>query len=110
MEVDREIITGITLSYIHLNLATLVCLMNKRKRVRRCGVRPINKKRKTQGFFMTLVRTMKTGELDGEQFFKYTRMTKNQFSYLLHLAGPSLQKNEKKFHIPPEHRLMITIQ
>ncbi|KAG5863069.1 hypothetical protein JTB14_030659 [Gonioctena quinquepunctata] len=43
-----------------------------------------SKQKKNEDFFPTLIKTMKKEELDEEQFFKITRMTNNQFWYLLH--------------------------
>ncbi|KAJ8982403.1 hypothetical protein NQ317_017205 [Molorchus minor] len=46
---------------------------------------------------------------DHESFFKYTRMTPTQFTCLLRLVGPYLQKDKTKNPISPEQRLRITI-
>lgn len=85
-------------------------ILRRRQRIRRFGVRPMNRSKDREGFYATLIRDMREKEWDEEQFFKYTRMTKKQFSYLLELVGPSLRKNIKKRHICPEERLILTLQ
>uniref|UniRef100_A0A6P7FIS9 Protein ANTAGONIST OF LIKE HETEROCHROMATIN PROTEIN 1-like n=1 Tax=Diabrotica virgifera virgifera TaxID=50390 RepID=A0A6P7FIS9_DIAVI len=52
---------------------------------------------------------MKGLEWDAEQFFKYTRMTKTKFYYLLRIPRPYLQRNRKKGYLTPEHRLVLVL-
>lgn len=82
----------------------------KHKRHRRFGVRPMNKNRDREGFFVTLIQDMRTKEKDHEMFFRYTRMTPHLFDYLLQLVEPYLKKDATKYHISPSQRLMITVQ
>lgn len=59
-----------------MHICGVTAILHKsRKRNRRFGVRPINRKRKTEGLYATLVRDMLKLEWDQDQFFKYTGMT-----------------------------------
>ncbi|KAJ8968389.1 hypothetical protein NQ317_002436 [Molorchus minor] len=88
-------------------LLTSLTLLMKKKRFRRYAVRPINRQRRAKGIFNNLLYSMV--QKDHESFFKYTRMTPTQFTCLLRLVGPYLQKDKTKNPISPEQRLMITI-
>lgn len=98
------------LAYSFLTLVTnVVAVANTRqKRHRRWGIRPINRKKESEGLFKTLFKDM--WELDDEQFFKYTRMTQNQFKEILTLVEKEIQKDRTKRHITPKERLLITLQ
>lgn len=100
------------LSFFCLSLAASVVSLaraqNSRKRFRRWKVRPINQKRRKEGLFATLIRDMMKS--DEMQFFKYTRMTVNQFNHLLELIKSDIQKDHKKSHISPTERLILTLQ
>ncbi|KAJ8913796.1 hypothetical protein NQ315_002702 [Exocentrus adspersus] len=68
--------------YLFLLLISSAFLLTK-KRLRRYGVRPINRARKQKGMFANLCTTML--KEDHEMFFKYTRMNPNMFLHLLGL-------------------------
>lgn len=95
------------LSFIFLSLAASVVSLaqaqNSRKRFRRWKVRPINQKRRKEGLFATLIRDMMKS--DEMQFFKYTRMTVNQFNHLHELIKSDIQKDHKKVTFLPENDL-----
>ena len=49
-------------------------------------------------------------ESDEEQFFKFTRMTVNQFNKLLGIVSPYLERKwVRSDQIYPEERLLITL-
>ncbi|XP_030763193.1 protein ALP1-like [Sitophilus oryzae] len=48
-------------------------------------------------------------EWDEQQFTKYTRMSKDQFSYLHKLVKPYLKRDPKKRHVSSEQRLIMTL-
>lgn len=95
------------LSFFCLSLAASVVSLararNSRKRFRRWKVRPINQKRRKEGLFATLIRDMMKS--DEMQFFKYTRMTVNQFNHLLELIKSDIQKDHKKVTFLPQNDL-----
>lgn len=98
--------------YLFLTMSTCAaCIMSaKPVRKRRFGVRPMNRKRNSEGLFVTLIKDMINLEWDEEQFCRYTRMTKAQFSHLHKLIFPIIKKCRKKFHINTEQRLLMTLQ
>ncbi|KAJ8926233.1 hypothetical protein NQ314_021421 [Rhamnusium bicolor] len=101
-------------AYCELILASVaVCVINYRsrriRRNRRYKVRPMNRQRRNEGQYYTLVKKMLTVEVDYEQYFKYTRMTPNMFRYLLELVGPKLQKDKRGGSLSPDHRLLMTL-
>ncbi|XP_030762705.1 protein ALP1-like isoform X2 [Sitophilus oryzae] len=106
-----KVIKVVNLAYLFLTLAgsvaTLAEVHANRRRHRRWGIRPINKKKESEGLFSTLFKDM--WKFDAEQFFKYTRMTQNQFKELLALIGKDIQKDKKRRHISPQERLLITL-
>lgn len=76
-------------------VATASRIISIKKRNRRFAVRPTNRLRNEKGFFNTLIQDMLKKE-EEDQFFKYTRMTKNQFIYLHKLIEPFLKRDLKK--------------
>ncbi|KAJ8971548.1 hypothetical protein NQ317_003202 [Molorchus minor] len=78
-------------------------------RVRRFKTRPMNRNRKTEGQYHSLVNSMLHKELDYEQYFKFMRMSPGVFNYLLDLVGPHLQKDRRGDSLSPGHRLAMTI-
>lgn len=104
---QRKQLQTLGITYFLLSFTTNVIAIAKlkktRRRRRRWGVRPINKNRNNDGLYATLIKDM--WQYDEEEFFGYTRMTKNQFKCLVQLMSLDLQKNKKKVHIRPEQRL-----
>jgi len=83
-------------------------IKRKRKRYnRRWWVRPMLRDRESLGHFHNLFQFMKNN--DDEQFFKYTRMTVQQFEKLLHIVKSKLMKHSHRKPLSPEHRLAITL-
>ncbi|KAF5281755.1 hypothetical protein FQR65_LT14550 [Abscondita terminalis] len=98
--------TIIAVSSVIIASALAITALNK-KRHRRYAVRPMNRRRDEYGHYSTLVRFMKDN--DHEQFFKYCRMSPAMYDHLLALMSPHLQKDVKKMHLSPGHRLTITL-
>lgn len=96
--------------FLYFSCCVAVVLHEKLKRQRRFGVRPMNRKRNSEGLFATLIRDMLKLEWDEEQFHKYSRMSKRQFLNLHKLVAPYLQKDKKRLHIAPAQRLIMTLQ
>lgn len=72
-------------------------------------VHPINQKRPEQGDGIQLYDEMR--QLSGEEFFNYTRMTFNQFDYLLEVLYPTLNKIKTRPDvIPPHARLFLVLR
>lgn len=81
----------------------------KKTLVRRYGCRPLNRERFIKGFYKSYFLKMKS--IDPEQFFKYCRMTSQQFDVLLEKVEPLLQKEKRALvGISVEQRLAITLQ
>lgn len=74
----------------------------------RWWVRPINVDRCAKGAFRNLFDEIKN--TDGEMFFKYTRMTPDQFDTLLALVRPKLLKRSRRKPLSPGLRLAMTIK
>ena len=89
---------------------TLCCylLVHKPFKQRVYKTRPINRNRKTHGFFQTYFIPMKIK--DEQQFFKYTRLSVCSFKKLLDMVNPHLQKRKLPDSISSEERLAITLQ
>lgn len=77
------------------------------KRRRRWWVRPINLDRDRFGYFERMFKKMK--DLDEEEFFAQTRMTKEVYNLLLSLIEGDLQKRSIRQPIKPECRLALTL-
>lgn len=76
---------------------------------RRWWVRPINKKRKEQGFADQLVQEMRLN--DDESFFNFTRLTMSSFDELLQLVAPILIKEPTRPDILlPHTQLLLTLR
>ncbi|KAG5889263.1 hypothetical protein JTB14_025523 [Gonioctena quinquepunctata] len=69
----------------------------------------MNRNREHNGFFAAVLKDMGTLEADSDQHFEFMRMSKEMYDHSLQLLGPSLQKNRKKYHLTPDHRLAMTI-
>jgi len=98
---------------VFLTLATITATalnLKGKKRIRRYKVRPINRQRRKEGLFATVLKDMVNMETDHTQFFKYTRMSPAQFGHLLKLVKPIIQKDESKNPISPAERLVMTLQ
>ena len=89
----------------------LLCVVGlhayKKRQNRRWWIRPVNQQRKKFGFYSVLVNIMRTK--DQEEFFKFTRMSLNQFKNLHSLVDQQLTKNETRKVISSEERLLITL-
>lgn len=111
MKTNKQKMQVLILSYLFLSLATFTVAVITKQRIRKkrqWKVRPINRNRIKEGVFSTLVKDMIMS--DEEQFFKYTRMTINQFNHLHELIKLDIQKDKKKSHISAKERLIITLQ
>lgn len=88
------------------NLKKLKELKQKHKRKRSCSVREINRTRNIHGYYKVTFVKMK--EVDPDQFFIHTRMSKDIFDMLLGLVRPQLETSEK-VRINTECRLALTL-
>lgn len=90
-----------------LMIALIVVVLRKRRtrQRRQFRIRPLNLNRRSQSQFVYFQR-MK--ESDEKQFFKYTRMSVNQFDSLLEKGTPIIGKRGISLGIIPE--LAITLQ
>lgn len=75
---------------------------------RRWWVSPINQRRDEQGDYNNLIREMRSSHPD--LFFSYTRMTFEQYDYLLELVTPILTKFSNRTPLPPAIRLLVTLR
>lgn len=75
---------------------------------RRWWVHPINQSRKIYGDLYSLIADMR--QHDPEMFFSYTRMSMEQFDWLLDLVGPSLTKFSRREPLPEALRLLVTLR
>lgn len=75
---------------------------------RRWWVHPINQKRKIHGDYYSLIVEMR--QHDPEMFFSYTRMSIEQFDWLLNLVGPYLTKFSRREPLPEALRLLVTLR
>lgn len=93
-----------------LGLAAALCQQKeKKRRVRRFYVRPINSSRLVNGQYHTLIQEMVS--IDEESYFNYFRMTKEQFAVLLDKIGPNLlHALTHKTPISPAERLALTLR
>lgn len=97
-----------------LLLTTLIVQINKclqkDKKKRAFRVRNLFLNRKRQGAFDNLLEEMRLG--DPDKYTNYLRMTSDQFSHLLQIVGPYLQKDDR-FRtdvLSPAERLCLTIR
>lgn len=74
---------------------------------RRWWVRPLLRNREKRSQYYNLFQYIK--EKDDEQFFKFTRMTVNQFEKLLDLVKDRLIKISPRKPLSPEFRLVMTL-
>ena len=83
-------------------------VMKKKRRRRRWWVHPIHQLREERGTYSNLVNELR---FDGEMFFKYFRMTREQFTQLLHYVEKDLTKTHiSREVICPRQRLAVTIR
>ena len=75
---------------------------------RRWWIRPLLLLRGAAGQYEQHFRHMRDN--DPEMFFKYTRLTVEQFDLLLQLVGPSLEKCSIRTALSPEFRLLVTLR
>ncbi|KAG0419840.1 hypothetical protein HPB47_003834 [Ixodes persulcatus] len=82
----------------------------RRRHPSREWVRFLLRSRETFGEYHHLVRDMRLD--DGQDFYRYFRMTRQRFDHLLSLVGPHLQKKTTFWRKPisPEERLALTIR
>lgn len=107
MDLSTEEIVAIFGVLCILKLKMHLDQKRKPRKVRRFKVRPLNRRRDEIGQYAYLVKFMKSN--DHDQFFKYTRLTVNQYESLLQLVAPRLQKNENRHPLSPGHRLTMTL-
>lgn len=74
---------------------------------RRWWVRPVNRKKNAQGFYVNLVKELKT--TDHEEFFSLFRMWPEHFNILVNLVQPYLIKRSIRTPLPTELRLAVTL-
>lgn len=85
----------------------LQLIANKKIKTRRWWVKPINKKKKEQGFVCNLFCEMTM--TDHEEFFAYTRFWPEQYNFLLKLVTPYLKKRSFRKPLAPNAQLDITL-
>ncbi|KAG0437393.1 hypothetical protein HPB47_017465 [Ixodes persulcatus] len=88
----------------------LMLLYLRRRHPSREWVRFLLRSRETFCEYHHLVRDMRLD--DGQDFYRYFRMTRQRFDHLLSLVGPHLQKKTTFWRKPisPEERLALTIR
>ncbi|KAK5644198.1 hypothetical protein RI129_008043 [Pyrocoelia pectoralis] len=74
---------------------------------RRWWVRPANRSRNKDGYFINNYLQLK--EIDPEDFFKHTRMTRNLYNRIINLLEPELTKHSIRKPISFECRLALTL-
>lgn len=79
---------------------------NRKKNIRRFSVRPINRDRKTLGYFTTVFQPLKK---DPQQFFIHTRMRPETFIQLFDLCKSKLIKTSLREPLSPEFRLALCL-
>ena len=72
-------------------------------------VHPINKERHLKGEYFTLYPELREYP---EKFFRWFRMSIEQFDFLLQELTPSLQKQNNNYRasVSPEERLVVTLR
>lgn len=85
----------------------LVAYQAQKIKMRRWWVRPINKRKREQGFMCNLFREITM--TDHEEFFAYTRLWPEQYKLLLQLVTPYLRKCSIRKPLSPNARLAITL-
>lgn len=78
----------------------------KRPIGRRWWARPVNRRRRDQGFKLNLFCELIIS--DHEEFFGYTRMWPEQFEFLLNLIRPYLEKRSIRTPLSLRLRLSLT--
>ncbi|XP_055715189.1 uncharacterized protein LOC129809407 isoform X1 [Phlebotomus papatasi] len=102
---QNEILGHLTISTLQ-TVETCESIMDTERR--RWGVRPVNRKRNIFGHFCHFYRELR--HFDDELFFKFYRMSYEEFSFILSKIGPSLQKFSHRESISPEQRLVICLR
>ena len=98
---DVGLVAGVALVY--------ALYVGRRRRVRRCWVHPILRKRLQRGEYHVLVQELR---LDDELFLQYFRMSKGHFDELLGKVGPLITKADTRMRlsIGPAERLAICLR
>jgi len=65
----------------------MIVLQAQEIKIRRWWIRPINKRRRQQGFLFNLFRKIRLTDI--EEFFAYIRLWPEQYKMLLELVTPS---------------------
>lgn len=93
-----------------LVVATVLCLLAATqigRRRRQYKTRPINRRRRESNHFNYYLQLKQN---DPDQFWKYTRMTRDSFTKLLSMVSPLIRTQKRKDGICAEQKLIITLQ
>lgn len=105
---DIALVTLFLHSWHEIQGLQLRMLKNKMKYSRRrWWIRPVNRKKNTQGFYANLVKELK--QTDHEEFFLLFRMWPEHFNILVNLVKPYLIKKSIRTPLPTELRLAVTL-
>ncbi|XP_071637549.1 putative nuclease HARBI1 [Temnothorax longispinosus] len=104
---DLEEISYVTLFLLIWHQNIMLQLANNQRKTRRWWVRPVNRRKRQQGFLNNLFREIRS--TDHEEFFTYTRLYPEQYRTLLELVTPYLTKCSIRKPLSPDTRLAITL-
>lgn len=93
--------------YLLYQLYLMVHNLQKKSVQRRWWVRPANRSRDKDGYFVN--NYLKLREIDPEDFFKHTRMTRDLYEELKNLLQNELTKHSIRKPIDFECRLALTL-
>lgn len=93
------------INVMFLNLIAMYKYCKMKRRHRRWKIRPINKDWSNNGYFQK--HFLKIKNMDSEQLFLHTRMTRPVYEILYKLVANSLRKFGQRIH--PEERLSLTL-
>lgn len=79
----------------------------KKKNVTTLVIRPVIRLRTTQGFYHNIIQELL--QSDHEEFYGLYRMWPEQFTLLINLLCPHLQKNSIRTPLPSELRVAVTV-
>ena len=85
----------------------MLCFIKSRRQTRRWWVRPLLTNRDTLGFGATIFHHVIDD--DPELFYSFTRLTPDQFLYILGIVDSKLRKRSRRQALLPKERLLITL-
>lgn len=103
-------VTYLNVLLIKVEILKLKLLLRKKRKVRRWWIKPhiAPNMRDTFGAHKKLFKYFLIS--NHEEFFKFTRMSVQQFEHLNNLLAPRLQKRSRRKPLPPEIRVAVTLR